>query len=242
MSEQDDVREDELKDTEELDEDTTNVETENQEKEGEERKEGEAGEREGEVDPQKRYEPKPQHETVSLKKHLKLKEKMREMQAEIQALKTPSAQNIRDLAKEYGVEESFVTKLAETIETQTVKRVEERLSPILKKQERDKVDQAFNVEFEKLIVNNPKLAGKKEVLKSLAFSPQYLKSSLDVIAAEVFGDLIGTTPTEKSKGGTGDTVVVDFTKVTSDPEVRAKVMADPETKKKYFKWCDENNL
>lgn len=188
-----------------------------------------------------RYDNKPK-DTVSLKKYMKAKDRIKELQDDLAAAKSPMSASVREIAAELGVEESAATKLIQFAKDSSLKEFEHKFGPILKKDELAKADQAFDTEFDKVVKIYPALASKKKQLKSLAFSKEYLKTPLDKIAEESYGDLIGKPTTEDAAGGSdkGESEKIDFANMTSDQ--RAKVMKDPELRKKYYAYKDSKEF
>ena len=97
------------------------------------------------------------------------------------------------------------------------------------------LDAAYNNEFAKVAKDFPKLAGKSEVLKKLAFQPDNVNKTLEQIAIETFGDLIGRATTETSKQSGGEKVEVTFSENMTADEL-AIVDSDPALKKKFMDW------
>jgi hypothetical protein len=187
---------------------------------------------------------KPKGETVPLATHLKLKDKYGKLEKALEAARqsapgTPlSEQTIETLANEHNVEPSFIRDLL----TVMAKEADQKISKIEADRQRDKVEQAFNSEFESLTRDYPKLASKKDIVKKLAFDPDNKDKTLEEVAIEAFGDLLGRPSSESSRPSSGrdiDTTKIDFDNMT--PEEKKKVMGDPVLKDKYFKHLDEQH-
>ncbi len=198
------------------------------------------------ADPQERYaEAEKKPDTVPLHTHKevrdKLKTEIRELREQLKAA-NPSSAKLSEIASKWGVEPQTISELAEAIKSDSTREIEAKFGTMVEEQKKAKVEAAFDKEFqEKVVKDFPKLAGKKEELKALAFTPQFVKTPLNEIAQKVFGDLLGKGTMEEArpasdKGGE----VVDFSKPMTE-EQRSQVLKDPEARAKYYKFLDQNH-
>jgi DNA-binding transcriptional regulator YhcF (GntR family) len=208
----------------------------------EERTDAEATEQE----PEERYsdevEKKP--DTVPLHVHKetrdKLKAEIRELREQLKS-HSPSSAKLSEIASKWGVEPDTISELAEAIKSESTREVEARFGSLVEEQKRKKIDEAFEKDFQdKVAKNYPQLEGKKEQIKALAFTKQYVNTPLDQIAQQVFGDLLGKGSVEEArpasdKGGE----VIDFSKPMSR-EQKAQVLKDPETRARYYSFLDQH--
>lgn len=202
------------------------------------------------ADPEERYAPeaedKKQPDSVPLHVHKetrdKLKAEIRDLREQL-AKANPSQASLQRIAEKWGVEADTVKELAEAIKSESTKEVEQKFGSLVEEQRRAKIEAAFEKEFQdKVVKEYPQLAGKREELKALAFTPQFVKTPLNEIAQRVFGDLIGKATLEEARPGSEkDAEVVDFSKPMTE-EQRAKVLADPEARKQYFAYLDAHPL
>lgn len=198
--------------------------------------------------PEERYEQEAekQPETVPLHVHKetrdKLKTEIRELREQLSKAQSPSRAKLSEIASKWGVEPETISELAEAIKSESAREVESKFGSLVEEQKRAKVEEAFNNEFSKLAKNFPQLEGKRDVIKNLAFTKQYLKTPLDRIAQDVFGDLLGKGGMEEARpsadrGGE----VIDFSKPMT-PEQKSQVLKDPEARAKYYAYLDQNTL
>jgi hypothetical protein len=198
--------------------------------------------------PEERYAPEPekQPETVPLHVHKetrdKLKTEIRELREQL-AKTQPSKAKLSEIASKWGVEPETISDLAEAIKSESTREIEAKFGRLEDEQKQAKIDAAFEKEFkDKVLKNYPQLESKKEQIKALAFTKQYINTPVDQIAQQVFGDLLGKGSMEEARPATEkDGEVVDFSKPMTD-EQRAKVMADPEARKSYFSYLDSHPL
>lgn len=198
---------------------------------------------------EERYAPEAekQPDTVPLHVHKetrdKLKAEIRDLREQLVKAGSPSKAKLSEIASKWGVEPETISDLAEAIKSESAKEVEARFGSIVEEQKRAKVDAAFDKEFqEKVVKDFPQLAGKKEELKALAFTSQFVKTPLNEIAQKVFGDLLGKGGIEEARlGSDKGGEVVDFRKPMTD-EQKAQVLQDPEARKQYYAYLDTLQL
>lgn len=216
------------------------------EPEKEEKADDDKPQQEDDVDPSERYEePKEENkkpEAVPLHVHKKVRDELKAENRQLRQLlasQNPSQTKIDDIASRWGVPAEDVKALAEAIKSDSTKEIDQKYSELLEQQKREKVDKAFNDEFEKKIASQyPQLAGKKEQIKALAFTKPFLNKPLDEIAQEVYGDLLPKGKVEQARPASDKQgEVIDFQKLTD--EQLNEVMKNPEAKKKYFDYLDK---
>ena len=183
-------------------------------------------------------------ETVPLHVHKetrdKLKAEIRELREQLKA-SNPSSAKLSEIASKWGVEPDTIKELADAIKSESTREVEARFGGLVEEQKRAKINEAFEKEFqEKVVKDYPQLAGKKDELKALAFTPQFVKTPLNEIAQKVFGDLLGKGSMEEArpasdKGGE----VVDFSKPMT-PEQKSQILKDPEARSRYYEYLDKH--
>lgn len=197
----------------------------------------------------------PAPETVPLAVYLELKKDLKDLKEEIKesvgsTKKNVEIKGISDLASKYpDVSPEFMQDILNSATQEASRKIEEKYTPILEKQENEKKEIAFNKAFddlfEKTLTDNPDLPKSidKEAIKALAITPQYRNVPL----ADILNKLYNVSNTGKSSSEndarTGADVVQDivsFDKIT--PEQKAAVMADPKTRQKYFDWLDTRTV
>lgn len=155
-------------------------------------------------------------ETVSLKKHLKVK-------AELARLKKQAEGD----GEETETKKAEVDSDASKIVLEAAKKIQQR-----------ELDEAFSKAFEEDVLSlYPELKDKKSAIKALALTEQYKDTNLGDIAVEVFN--VAKKSSEDTSGAGGEKtedLSVDFENMT--PEQEAEVMANPEAKKKYYAYLD----
>lgn len=246
--------------------DTTKDEEDEEGNDSEKNNTGSENEEDPEEDPQgdddeegKGYRPKDsepeEKQVVPLKKYLKLKAKLQKATADDDSLEL-NEDALESFAEESNLDIKVVKKLAKVLTSQATKAAtkaaEEKLAPlVLEKISKDNLA-AFEADFEKSIASKyPELATKKDVFKKIAFSKDFLHlKNLEAIRAEFYP---GSKPAGKkakdesieggSKGAGKESITkVDFATLKSNPEEYAKVMSNPEAKKKYYEWQDAQGL
>lgn len=195
--------------------------------------------------PEERYEEaepdRKDPESVPLHVHIQAKEKykneIRELREQLKGA-NPSAAKISQIAEKWGVDAADVQALAEAIKGDSNREVEAKLSAIEQDRRQAKVDAAFDEEFQKLSKSYPQLEGKKRQLKQLAFTRDYLKSPLEQIAQDVFGDFLQKGTLEPSRpSGEGASETLDFSKPLT-AEAWDRIKSDPKAKQAYFDYMN----
>ena len=196
-------------------------------------------------------EKKPTPETVPLAVYLELKDDLKTLKQEIKESKGTSknrveSQGVNELAKKYpDVNEEFIQDMLNSATIEATKKIEEKYTPIIEKQEQEKKQVAFDNAFDKLyteaVQNNPDLPKTmdKELIKELAMTPKYRNTPV----ADILVKMYGSTPSGKASseddmrtGAERVEDVVNFDKIT--PDQRKAIMADDKARTKYFTWLD----
>lgn len=189
-------------------------------------------------------------QTVGLDKFLEVKNQKKELQKELNDLKSrlERGEDMGDigldldaLAEEHDIDKGFLTKLVNTIKTQAEKsldeRIDKKLAPITAKEKAEKIDKAFKTAFDGAIENMPeyKEVVNPEVIKTLSLDPKNANKTFTQLIEETYGNAItGKRTIETTKPGGGkEPTEVDFDKAAKDPEYFKEVMANPDLKKKY---------
>jgi len=194
--------------------------------------------------------------TVPLSVFLDLKNELKEAK---QAIKESSGSKkpevtieaVKDLAKKYpDVEKDFIEELLSISVTEAEKRIEQKYTPLLTKQdEREKAiafNTAFDNVFNKALKDNPDLPTDKidkEVIKALATTPAYQKTPIADIIVKLYGNQVaGRETTENNTRGGADREIetVDLNRPLTREQEDA-VLADPVARKKYFDALDKTN-
>ena len=188
------------------------------------------------------YRPKTNSDTVPLSKYTKVKQRIKELKAQLEEKSNLSNEDLKALAKEHNLDEEGLKKIATIIKKETLKEAEKKIAPILSKQQQVENEKRFEEDFERTIAKKyPELVGKKGQFKRIAFSPDFIHlKTLEDIRKEFYPDSKATkddSPESGSNGGNKETETIDFSKMTE--EQHAKVLDDPKLKAKYYDWQDK---
>lgn len=182
---------------------------------------------------------------------LELKSELKALKKELKDAKTSEQKavivsDIRDLTEKYpDVDKSFIQDILNSATIEATKKIEEKYTPILQKQEQEKKIQEFNKAFdnlyEKTLNENPELPSNidKEIVKTLAMTPAYRKIPLSEVIKKIYGESVqDKTTTENDMRVGADKIddIVSFEKIT--PEQKKLIMSDEKSRKKYFNWLD----
>lgn len=182
---------------------------------------------------------------------LELKSELKALKKELKDAKTSEQKavivsDIRDLTEKYpDVDKSFIQDILNSATIEATKKIEEKYTPILQKQEQEKKIQEFNKAFdnlyEKTLNENPELPSNidKEIVKTLAMTPAYRKIPLSEVIKKIYGENTPSKITTENETRTGaDKIddIVSFEKIT--PEQKKAIMSDEKSRKKYFNWLD----
>lgn len=190
-----------------------------------------------------RYSGKKKKPTVPLHKHLKLKKQLRDLQKRKDNGTLKSGEDLdgalKKIEKQFDLEPGLVTALASVLTTHTSKQSRQEVENILNQQKaKEQEEKGFENEFSKLTDLYPQLTAKKDIIKQLAYTAKYKKSTLEDIALDTFGDFLGKKTAEKGKsapekeGGS-----IDFASMSG--EQKDAVLSDPKLSKKYYDWLDK---
>lgn len=200
---------------------------------------------------QTKNEGKADAETVPLSVYLELKEDMKDLKKTIKESKgseksTVTVEGVSELAKKYpDVSQEFIEDMLSAATSTATKKVEEKYTPIIEKQEQERrqadFDRAFDNLFEGAIKDNPDLPSNidKDLVKTLALTPKYKNVPVADILVKMYGSApAGKTSSENDARSSADRVedIVSFDKVTA--EQKSAIMADPKARQKYFTWLD----
>lgn len=182
---------------------------------------------------------------------LELKSELKALKKELKDAKTSEQKavivsDIRDLTEKYpDVDKSFIQDILNSATIEATKKIEEKYTPIIQKQEQEKKIQEFNKAFdnlyEKTLNENPELPSNidKEIVKTLAMTPAYRKIPLSEVIKKIYGESVqDKTTTENDMRVGADKIddIVSFEKITQ--EQKKLIMSDEKSRKKYFNWLD----
>jgi hypothetical protein len=150
--------------------------------------------------------------------------------------------SIKEIAKESGVDETFLQKYADRIKQEVREEmkdsVESELKPIKEKERASQIDRLFSEHYEKAMSQLPELANvaNKETIKALSLNPENRNKTFVQIIEESYGHLASgkrTLDPASSRAGKNDGSEVDMEKAGKGGAYFDEVMANPVTKKKY---------
>lgn len=189
------------------------------------------------------YRPKSGSDSVPLKKYTKVKQRIKELKAQLAERSNLSSEDLADLAKEHNLDEAGLKKIAAIIKKETLKEAEKKIAPIISKQQQVENEKRFDEDFERTIAKKyPALAGKKGQFKRIAFSPDFIHlKTLEDIRKEFYPDVTSEIKDDNPEGGSSaapkETETIDFAKMT--PKQHEMVLADPKLRAKYYDWQDK---
>jgi hypothetical protein len=200
---------------------------------------------EPEAVPERYQEPK-KEESVPVHVHAKvrdeLKQENRKLKEELAKLQSPSSRTVSEIAEKWGVEKETVEALVNAAKAESSAEIDAKYGDIVKQQQKEKVDKAFNDEFSKLVKNYPDMESRKDAIKALAFTPQYKDSSLEEIIQNVFGSALQKGTIEEARGTSdSDSETIDFSQPMT-PEQKAKVLANPAARKQWYAYLDKTSF
>lgn len=189
-------------------------------------------------------------ETVPLAVFLELKDELKSLKHDIKEAKSSerasvAVRGINELSQKYpDVNSDFIQDILNSATNEATKKIEEKYTPIIERQENEKkqiaFDKAFDTLFTKALEDNPDLPRNidKDAIKELAITPKYRNIPVADILIKMYSTGEGKSSSENetrtSAGKVSD--VVTFDKITD--EQRREVMADPKARTKYFDWLD----
>ena len=173
-----------------------------------------------------------------------LKKDLKELKDLIEsgATKKEISEDLRDIAAEHDIDVNFLKKLANNIQTETEKRLEEkfasRMKPIEDKERADKINKIFDEHYNKALDAMPEYKDivSKEIIRLLSLSPANANKTFKQILQDAYGNLVSgkrTMESTKSRGGDGIITEIDYTRMTRDMTYYNEIMSDPILKKKY---------
>jgi hypothetical protein len=190
-------------------------------------------------------------ETVPLSVYLELKKDLKDLKHEIKSTKESNQEKVeiagvKELANKYpDVNEDFIKDILNSATKEAEKKLDEKYTPIIAKQEiKEKqiaFDTAFDRLFEKTIQDNPDLPKTidKELVKELALTPKYRNVPLSDIMIKMYGSTIEGKSSSENEMRSGSDVVTDVVNFESiTPDQKTAIMADPKVRAKYFSWLD----
>lgn len=193
-----------------------------------------------------------QVETVPLAVFLDLKEDLKTLKKELKESKGSSqarieVQGLSELTQKYpDVAPEFIQDMLGAATKEAQKKIEEKYSPIIEKQETEKkqiaFDKAFDNLYEKTLQELPDLPKSvdKDAIKALALTPKYRNIPLADILTKLYSlEAVGKPSSEDETRSAPGRVedVVNFENITS--EQKKLVMDDPKARKSYFDWLDK---
>jgi hypothetical protein len=151
--------------------------------------------------------------------------------------------DLKALATEYNVDETFISKLVQTVRTATKNEIREELekdySPKIAKLEQQTQIERMEKRFEDLYTKELKQMSEyeglvnKEVIKTLAFNPANSKKTIGQIIEDTYGNALQGRKSIESTHASRGTEAPDLVNPTD--EDMAKIDADPKLKDEYSK-------
>lgn len=190
-------------------------------------------------------------DTVPLSVYLELKDDFKALKKEIKEASKSNQEKIEargfsELTQKYpDVSPEFIQDMLSSATKEATKKIEEKYSPIIEKQEMEKkqaeFDRAFDNLFEKTLQENPDLPSTidKELVKELALTPKYRNVPLSEILIKMYASSqTGKASSENDMRSSSDRIsdVVDFGNIND--EQKKAIMADPKVRQKYFDYLD----
>lgn len=205
-------------------------------------------------EPEKEQEEKDDKYLGQKKRAERAEEEARNLQAEIQRLRTNSAtgdmpitevnNELKKLSEEYNVDETFVAKLYSTVEKSAISKIkaeiEKDYTPKLMKIEQERRLEGAVKKFEdlysKTLKEMPEYDGivNKDVIKSLAFATSNGKKTLPQLLEETYGAAIQGRKSIESAHASKEPQAPNVVNPTSDDWDR--IEKDPNARQA---WADE---
>lgn len=193
-------------------------------------------------------EVKAEPDKVGLDKFLEVKKQKKELQRELDALKSKIEDgdgsvinDIDDIADEYGVDKSFLKKFEKSIRANMEKefesKVSEKFKPIEQAEKMNEANKKFEVMFNQTLERMPEYANviDKDSVRVLAFQKENATLNLPQLIEKMYGKSISgkkTIETTTPRGGK-DPQEIDFALAKKDNTYFNEIMADPDLKRKY---------
>lgn len=190
-------------------------------------------------------EQKPE-ETVPLSVLLDMKADVKRLKQELKnatvsQVKSEERASIKALTEKYPeVDADFIKGIVGA----AVQETEAKYEPIIQKQEADRkqaeFDKAFDTIFDKATKDNPKAKNvDKDVIKTLALTPQYNNTPVADIIAKIYGtDIVGKATTENDMRVVPDVSDENIDVEHITPDQRDIILANPKTRKQYYDRLD----
>lgn len=211
---------------------------------------------EGSIDAEVNKQPEQakKEESIPLSTYLEMKKELKQLQKKVAESETQKKQSVtveglEDLSRKYpGVDEDFIADMLISAEKLATKNIENKFTPILEQQEKERKQASFDKAFDNLynqaVSANPDLPKNidKELIKELALTPKYRNVALSDILTKIYGEnVVGKSSSENSARTSADKIddIVSFDKIT--PDQKRAIMEDPKVRQKYFNWLDANN-
>lgn len=186
-------------------------------------------------------------ETVPLSVFLELKKDFKELKEQLSGDLTNK--DIAEFAQAAGIELDVAKRFVTMIQTKTkedvLQEVEETVKPIAKSSVAEESLSLFEADFEKSISSKyPELAEKKEIFKKIAFSKEFLHlKTLEDIRKEFYPNSTKVKAKkkdspEKGSQGANDKAPESVNFATMDDETYRKVLANSDSRAKYYEWLD----
>lgn len=199
--------------------------------------------------------PKKAVEMVPLPKYMDAKNEVKDLKAELEALKSQGAgtltnTNLDSLIAKYDVDPGFVTDILNIAKKEVMDEVQSTINPLIAEKQTAENDKSFNTAFDNVIVKKYGDQINREAFKEIALNPAfaYLKS-FDGVVQKFFShvtpistDAAKVVPEDKDEtieGGSTATPkneIINFANMT--PAQHETVLADPVKKAEYYKWKD----
>jgi hypothetical protein len=185
---------------------------------------------------------KEKEDKVPVKTVVKWKQKYRDMKSKYEEALSKggnSTEEAKKLAEKHGFDEDFVEDLLGAAEAKATKKLQAQFEAAEKERQMEKIEKAFDNEFQKMLKLYPDMEGKRTAIKNLAFSKPYSKKTLNEIVEEVFiSDGSDSSETDTKPKSSELPEKIDFANMSDD--IRNKVMKDPDARRKYYDYLDKN--
>lgn len=197
-------------------------------------------------------EPKP---TVGLDKFLEIKKENKQLAKALKELESKIASgassdevsdDLNDLAEEFDVDKTFLSKLEKKIESRIESKFESKLRPLAEEKKAERIDKLFNEHFTKTIDEMPEYANivNPAVIKQLSLNPDNSKKTFAQLIEETYGGALGGKRTIESSKPTGrnEPEKLDFERARKDTNYFNEVLKNPELKREYNKAMTSRGL
>lgn len=183
---------------------------------------------------------------------VELKRELKEAREETKKLRSEgrpaisTSQSIKAVAEEYGVDETFVAKLASAIKSEAVSEVETKYSEKISSLEKQKAEETRRKAIENLydrsIERLPFFAevADKDVILDLASRPENKNKTMSELLDKVYGRVVGGKKSMETSQGASpkEAEKIDFSQVTA--EDLKSIRADKNLSEAYSKYLRDN--